>query len=113
MIWKLCTAVYGLEEAMVEFDTYLEEVACGRTGHPSEEGLRMKRLVSEPGVYYYASLGTATSKHVYDGIITGPGDNPDKVPAMLGNTFVLKIGGIGGGTTYLGISLRKLQGRYA
>ena len=27
MSWKLCQAVYGLEEAMVEFDSYFEEVA--------------------------------------------------------------------------------------
>ena len=75
MSWKLCKVVYGLEEAMVEFDSYFEEVACGRTGPPSEEGLRMKRLVSEPGAYYDASLDTAISKHVNDGIITALGDN--------------------------------------
>ena len=59
LIWKLCKVVYGLEEAMVEFDSYFEEVACGIAGPPSEEGLRIKRLVSEPGVYYDASLDTA------------------------------------------------------
>ena len=73
----------------------------------------MTRLVSEPGAYYDASLDTAISNHVYDGIITGPGDNPDKVLAMLAKTFVLKVWDIGDGTTYLGISLRNIQGGYA
>ena len=49
------------------------------------------------------SVDKAASKHVYDGIITGPGDNPDKVLAMLAKTFVLKVWDIGDGTTYLGI----------
>ena len=91
--------VYGLEEAMLEFDSYVEKVSCGIIGPAAEERLRMKRLVSEPGAYYDASLDTAISNHVHDGIITGPGDNPDKVLAMLANTFVLKVWDIGDGTT--------------
>ena len=31
MGWKLDKVVYGLEEAMVEFERYSDEVACGRT----------------------------------------------------------------------------------
>ena len=73
----------------------------------------MTRLASEPGAFNDASLGTAVSKHDYDGIITGPGDHPDKVMAMLANMFVLHTWGIGGGTTYLGRSLRKVKGGFA
>ena len=73
----------------------------------------MKRLVSEPGAYYDASLDTAVSKHVDEGITTGPGDNPDKVLVMPAKTVLQKVWDIGGGATYFGISLRKTQGGYA
>ena len=51
--------------------------------------------------------------HVYHRLFAGPGDNPDKVLAMLANTFVLKVWDIGDGTTYPGKSLRNIQGGYA
>ena len=73
----------------------------------------MKRLVSEAGAYYDASLDQAISKHVNDRNIAGPGDKPDKVLAMLANTFVLKMWAVGDGTTYLGISLGKIKGGFA
>ena len=72
----------------------------------------MTRLVCKPGACYDASLDTAVSNHVCDGIITGPGDNPDKVLAIFAKTLVLHMWEVGSGTPYLGISLRDIKGGY-
>ena len=70
----------------------------------------MKRLPIDPGACFDASLDTAISNHADDGIIISPGDSPDKVLAMLSNTFVLNMWEIGSGTTYLGRASRTTEG---
>ena len=90
-----------------------EYVACGEARQQAEEELNIKRTTGEPEAYFDEALNTVSSKPVDDGSITGPGGIPDKLLALLGNSFVLDVWEVGGGVTYLGRHLRDIDGGYA
>ena len=75
--------LYGMYEAMVDFDTHYSEVSTERLG--------MRRLVSEPSVYVEDSSGVIVTKHVDDGMVVGTDRASDNFLQKLGEHFLLKI----------------------
>ena len=64
VVWLLRCTIYGLNKAMVDFDTHDAEVSTEKIG--------MARRVSEPSAY--AKEGpVVVTKHVNDGMVAGDG----------------------------------------
>ena len=61
-----------VEESMVDFDTHFENVVCGRVNDETKAVMTFIRLLSDPSVYVERVKKCAMSKHVDDGLITGP-----------------------------------------
>ena len=83
-VWELDKVMYGLEEAMVEFDDYFEEVVTGQVKDPANptsksEVLNFERMVCEPAVFVNKAWDVVISKHVDDGRVSGP---PGEVEAV-------------------------------
>ena len=99
--------MYGLEEAMVEFDDYFEGIVSSSL---VESGLELRRLKSEPAVFHDSKLDVTISKHVDDGLVVGPEENVKKVLKLLGHHLLLKIEPeleIGEETKYVGRIIRR------
>ena len=84
-VWKMNCTVYGLKEAMVDFDTHFDNVVVGE----GENELKMVRLISEPGAW--SSKDVVIAKHVDDGICVGTPKALDETLGALGKSFLLKV----------------------
>ena len=86
--WLMNVTIYGLYEAMRDFDDHFSEVAT--------EKAELKRLTSEPSAYTKEEGGETSmvlSLHVDDGIVIGNDDKIDGTLKSLGEHFLLKITG--------------------
>eukprot|EP00959_Pyramimonas_sp_CCMP1952_P162490 3397313-Pyramimonas_sp.AAC.1 len=68
-IFKLNKTVYGLNEAMIDFDDHFENIA---TGQSDESKMTFKRFLSDPCTFADRTNQVAMSKHVDDGTLVGP-----------------------------------------
>jgi hypothetical protein len=120
-VWQLDKVMYGLEEAMDEFDDYFEEVVTGQVKDPANptsksEVLNFERMVCEPAVFVNKAWDVVISKHVDDGLVTGPPDKVEAVLRALGQLFFLKVAPelqTGQETMYRGRVLTKIEGGFA
>ena len=83
VVWLLQCTIYGLNEAMVDFDVHYSDINTKELG--------MRRLVSEPSVYVSEDMRTIVSRRVDDGVVLGEGDGPEEFLEGLGQHFLLKI----------------------
>ena len=71
--WLLHCSLYGLKEAMVDWDDFFAEVATGQHNDDSfEKHLHMRRLESDASAFYDPGADVVLSKHVDDLLIVGP-----------------------------------------
>ena len=91
VVWWLRCAAYGLEESMVDFDTHFENVVCGRVDDTTKAVMTFVRLVSDPSVYVERKKKCAMSKHVDDGLVTGPKADVAQTLVELKQHFLLKV----------------------
>ena len=88
-VWEMTKAVYGLEEALADFDEHFVKVAeklmdeCGSLG--------LVRLTTEPAAFQSKLTGVMMCKHMDDGISVGPNEAPDRTLAAMGKLLLLKI----------------------
>ena len=68
-VFMLNKTVYGLNEAMIDFDDHFEEVVTGKW---QDSKLNMKRFLSDPCSYTDREQEVSMSKHVDDGCLVGP-----------------------------------------
>ena len=76
---------------MVDFDTHFENVVCGRVDDEKKAVMTFIRLVSDPSVYVERVKKCALSKHVEDGLITGPKIEVTQALVDLKQHFLLKV----------------------
>ncbi|CAK0819502.1 unnamed protein product [Prorocentrum cordatum] len=87
-VFKLNKTVYGLNEAMIDFDDHFENIATGRN---DESKMTFKRFLSDPCTFADKANQVAMSKHVDDGTLVGPRVSASKVLEELGTHFLLKV----------------------
>ncbi len=117
-VWELDKVMYGLEEAMVEFDDYFDEAVTGQVKDPTNptsksEAWHFERMVCEPAVFVNKAWDVLISKQVDDGLVTGPPDKVEAVLCALGQLFILKVEPelqTGQETMYIGRVLTKIEG---
>lgn len=85
-----CT-MYGLNEAMADFDAHFAAVFQGDTVHEGKPKLSMRRGLADPSLFYNEERTVLVSKHVDDGLIIGPGSEIDAILVQLGAYFLLKV----------------------
>ena len=88
-VWHMNCTVYGLQEAMVDFDTHFDDVFCGKVEPDGRDMMQMTRHVSDPACW--SGEGTHVVKHVDDGVVVGPAECVNEVLAKLGQYFKLKV----------------------
>ncbi len=76
---------------MVDFDTHFENVVCGRVDDETKAVMTFIRLLSDPSVYVERVKRCAMSKHVDDGLITGPKVDVAHTLLELKQHFLLKV----------------------
>ncbi|CAK0836789.1 unnamed protein product, partial [Prorocentrum cordatum] len=87
-VFKLNKTVYGLNEAMIDFDDHFENIATGRN---DESKMTFKRFLSDPCTFADKANQVAMSKHVDDGTLVGPRVSASRVLEELGTHFLLKV----------------------
>ena len=88
-VWKLRCTLYGLQEAMVDFDTYFDEVVQGKVNYEGYPVMTMNRNLTDPASWRGEKVLMA--KHVDDGIVVGRSHDIDQALDKLGSYFILKI----------------------
>ena len=88
-LWHLRCTLYGLQEAMVDFETYFDEVAQGKVNYENYPVMNMNRNLVDPASW--RRDGGNMAKHVDDGTVVGESNSNDKMLERLGKYFVLKI----------------------
>ncbi|CAK0858494.1 unnamed protein product [Prorocentrum cordatum] len=83
VVWLMQRTIYGLNEAMVDFDAHYSDISVNQLG--------MRRLISEPNIYVSENSKAPVSRHVDDGLVIGEGSAPDDFLAGFGRHFLLKI----------------------
>ena len=76
---------------MVDFDTHFENVVCGRIDDTTKAVMTFVRLLSDPSVYVERKRKCAMSKHVDDGLVTGPKADVAQTLVELKQHFLLKV----------------------
>ena len=72
-VWLLHCSLYGLKEAMIDWDDFFAEVATGQLNDDSfEKHLHMRRLKSDASAFYDPVSDVVISKHVDDLLLVGP-----------------------------------------
>ncbi|CAK0848099.1 unnamed protein product, partial [Prorocentrum cordatum] len=87
-VFKLNKTVYGLNEAMIDFDDHFENIATGRS---DESKMTFKRFLSDPCTFADKANQVAMSKHVDDGTLVGPRVSASKALEELDTHFLLKV----------------------
>ena len=108
IVWQLRCTIYGLKEAMVDFDQHFEEANVQHMG--------MRRLVSDPAVYANDQTGVIMSKHVDDGLMIGSETAVEEYEAKLSEHFMLKSSefmAVDAEHVYLGKVIRRIEGGFA
>ena len=82
-------AIYGLQEAMSDFDSHFGDLLCG--GRAIAEGLKMgmSRHTADPASW--SGMGIYMAKHVDDGIVVGPMAMIQEAMIGLKRFFKLKV----------------------
>jgi hypothetical protein len=88
-VWHLRCTLYGLQEAMVDFDTYFDEVVQGKVSYEGYPVLGMSRNLTDPASW--RGEGVNMAKHVDDGIVVGKSHDIDAMLEKLGKYFILKV----------------------
>ena len=83
MVWLLNCTIYGLNEAMADFDNHYSEVSTAEIG--------MRRLVSDPSTCVWDEGPVIVTKHVDDGMAVGHPGALERFFVELGKHFLLKI----------------------
>jgi hypothetical protein len=102
VVWKLRCTIYGLNEAMVDFDKHYASV--------SVDTLKMTRVIAEPSVYVRSGPVIVT-KHVDDGMVIGKLDEVNGFLREMGEHFLLKVSPVlppGGQQVHLGRVIERL-----
>ena len=105
VVWQMQCTIYGLKEAMVDFDTHFEKI--------NVEELGLRRFKSDPAAYADDRSGLILSKHVDDGIMVGTKRAIDDYEAQLSKHFMLKTSPYleeGMEQEYLGRIIRRIPG---
>ncbi|CAK0910250.1 unnamed protein product, partial [Prorocentrum cordatum] len=87
-VFKLNKTVYGLNEAMIDFDDHFENIATGRS---DESKMIFKRFLSDPCTFADKANQVVMSKHVDDGTLVGPRVSASKALEELGTHFLFKV----------------------
>ena len=88
-VWHLRCTLYGLQEAMVDFDTHFDNIVQGQTTFDGYPVMSMKRCVSGPAAWY--SDYVKMVKHVDDGIVVADEEPMEDFLHDLQKYFQLKI----------------------
>jgi len=107
VVWQMQCTIYGLKEAMADFDEHFEKV--------NVESLKMRRFRSDAAAYANDRSGLMVTKHVDDGMMLGTKRAVEAYEAELGEHFLLKTSPYLEGELeqeYLGRVIRRIPGGF-
>ena len=87
-VWEMTETVYGLEEALADFDEHFGNVSedlCDEFG-----SLCLTRLTSEPAATHSKLTSVMMSKHMDDGVLVCHGEALDRTLTAIGAILMLK-----------------------
>ena len=89
MVWYMNCTLYGLQEAMADFDSYFDKVLQGKLEPDGRDKTNLKRHVADPASW--SGDGVFLLKHVDDGLIVGPIELIDETLEKLKQYFKLRV----------------------
>ena len=66
-VWHLRCTLYGLQEAMVDFDTHFDNIVQGVTTYEDYPVMNMRRCTADPAAWFSEEIKMV--KHVDDGVV--------------------------------------------
>ena len=88
-IWHMNCTIYGLQEAMAEFDSHFDAALCGRKADTEDFRMSMRRHTADPAAW--SGMSVHMAKYVDDGIAIGTKTDMEDMLSYMGKFFKLKI----------------------
>ena len=106
---EITKAVYGLEEALADFDEHFGKVAENLSDESGS--LELERLMTEPAAFQSKLTGFTMCEDIDDGTLLGPSEAPGRTLAAMGKLLLFKISSpqLGSETQFIGRLLVKTE----